>query len=112
MEIQETDGSTLEITDKIPLERVIIEENLKKYHQTKGACPWLGDPRLYIYIGAFGEVPRIESIPDGTYVCPYNTNQSVKKFLRHLQCPITVSDQEPPTFMIMDDYREPWKIVK
>ena len=33
----QTNGRTLEITYKIPLEKVIIEENLKNYHQTKGA---------------------------------------------------------------------------
>ena len=32
---QQTNITTLEITEKIPTEKVIIEENLKKYHQTK-----------------------------------------------------------------------------
>ena len=31
---QQTDSSTLKITDKTPLEEVIIEENVKNYHQT------------------------------------------------------------------------------
>ena len=43
---QQNDGRTLEITDKITLEKIIIEENLKKYHHTKGACPLLDDPSL------------------------------------------------------------------
>ena len=43
---QKPDGRTLEISDKIPLEKIIIEENLKKYHQTEGAFPLLDDPRL------------------------------------------------------------------
>ena len=43
---QQTDGRALEITDKIPLEKIIIEENLEKYHQTEGAFPLLDDPRL------------------------------------------------------------------
>ena len=34
---QQTYSSTLKITDKIPLEKVIISENLKTYHQTEGA---------------------------------------------------------------------------
>ena len=41
---QTTDGITLEITDKTPLEEVIIEDNVKKYHQTKGAFPLIDYP--------------------------------------------------------------------
>ena len=29
---QQTNGRTLEITDKIPLEKVVVTKNLKKYH--------------------------------------------------------------------------------
>ena len=36
---QQTDGSTLKITDKTPLENVVTAEKLKKYHQTEAACP-------------------------------------------------------------------------
>ena len=90
---QQTNGSTLEIIDKIPLEKVIIEENLKKYHQTKGAGPLLNDPLLYIYIGAFGEGLQVEAIMYSTYVLPDNTDQAAKTFLRHLHRPITVSNK-------------------
>ena len=75
---QQTDGSTLETTYKIPLEKIIIEENLKKYHHTKVYLPLLDDLWLYQYIGDFGEVPNVEAILDGTYVCPDNTDQEVK----------------------------------
>ena len=37
---------------------------------------------------------------------------TVKKFLRHLQCPWTVSDKEPPTLMSLAAYRESCKIFK
>ena len=43
----QTNINTLEITDKAPLEKVILSENLKEYHQTKRACPLLYNPRLY-----------------------------------------------------------------
>ena len=42
----QTDGRTLEITDKTPLEEVIIAENMKKHHQNKRACPLLDDPQF------------------------------------------------------------------
>ena len=77
---QQNGSSTLKITENIPPERVIIAENLKKYHQTEGACPLLNDPRLYLDIGAFGEGQQVEYILDNTYVCPENTNSSVKNY--------------------------------
>ena len=85
---------------------------MKKYHQTKGACPLIDDHCLYIYIGAFGEGPQVESILDGKYVFPDNTNQSVKIFMRHLKRPNTVLNKEYPTLMSLADYRQSWKTVK
>ena len=40
---QKNDSSTLKITDKTPLEKVIIAEKVKKYHQIEGSCPLLDD---------------------------------------------------------------------
>ena len=109
---QQTDGRTTEITDKIQLEKVIVEEKLKKYHQTKGACPLLDESWIFRNIGAFGEGPQVEAILDGTYVCPDNYYQAMKTFLKHLQRPNTVSNKEPPTLMSLAAYRESWKTVK
>ena len=67
---QQTDVDTLEITEKILQEKVIISENLKKYHKIKGDCPLIYDPCLYLDIRAFGEGPQVEDILDGKYVCP------------------------------------------
>ena len=78
---------------KIPQEKVIIAENLKKYHQTEGACPLLDDPCMYLDIRVFNEGPQVEDILYVTYVFPDNTNLEVKTFLRHLQCPKIVSDK-------------------
>ena len=64
----------MEIIDKIPLEKAIIEENLKNYHQNKGGHPLLDGHRLYRDIGAFGEGIQVEAILDGTYVFPDNTD--------------------------------------
>ena len=75
---QKTDVSTLEITDKIPLEKVIIAENFKGCHHTERACPLIHDPRLYSDIGAFVEVPQVEVIIYGTHICPDDTDPPVK----------------------------------
>ena len=51
---------------------------MKKYHQTELACPLIDDPQLYLFIGAFGEVPQVEAILYGTNVCPDDTDPEVK----------------------------------
>ena len=85
---------------------------MKKYHHTKGACPLLNDPQLYLDIEAFGEGPHVEDILDNTDVCPDNIYPAVKTLLIHQQRPKTVSDKELPTLMSLAAYRESWKIVK
>ena len=67
---QKNDGSTLEITDKIILEKVIITENLNKYHHNKGAFPFIDDSQLYLDLGAFGEGPQVKAVLDDTYFFP------------------------------------------
>ena len=67
---------------------------------------------MYLDIGAFVEVPHVEAILDGTYVCPNNTNQALNTFLRHLQRPNTVSNKEPSTLMSLATYIESWKTIK
>ena len=94
---QQTNGRTLEITYKIPLEKVLIEENPENYHQIKGACPLPNDPWLYRGIGAFRECPQVEAIIHHTYFFPYKTDQAVKTFLRHIQRLNTVSNKKPQT---------------
>ena len=103
---QQTNGITLTITDKTPLEKVIIVENMKEYHHNEGAFSLLDDPRLYLDIRAFDEGSQVEAILNGTYVYPDNTNPPVKTFLRHLQRPTTVSDKEPPTLMSLSAYKQ------
>ena len=76
--LQQTDGITLEIVDKTPLEKFIIEESVKTYHRTKVACPLLYEPQLYLDIWAIDEGPQVEAIIDGTYVCPDDPYPAVK----------------------------------
>ena len=85
---------------------------MRNYHQTKGACLLLDDPRFYSNIKALGEFTKEEAILDGTYVYTDDICPSVKTISRHLQQKLTVSGKEPPTLMSLDAYRESWKIVK
>ena len=93
-------------------QKVIIAENVKFFHQNKGACPLLDGPQLYSDIRDFGSVTQVESILDSMCICPDNTYLAVKTFLRHLKLPTTVSDKEPPTLMGLAAQREAWKIFK
>ena len=67
---------------------------------------------MYRNIGAFGEGPQVEAILGGTYVFPNKTDQSVKKFLVHLQRPNSVSNKYPATLISLATYIESWKVVK
>ena len=89
---QQTDGITLEITNKMPLKKVIIAKKKENYHQTEEPCPLINDPWLYLDIEASSECPQVKAILEGTYVCLDNTYPYVKKYFRHLQLPTTVSD--------------------
>ena len=109
---KQTDGRILDITDKTPLEKLIISANVKKYHQTSVAFLLLDDPQLYSDISAFDEVPQVEAIIDGTYVCPDDTYPSVKTFLRQLKRPPTVSGKEPAILTSFTKYIAYWKKVK
>ena len=85
---------------------------MTKHHHTKGDCPLLDDPHLYLDIGDLYEGPQAESVIDGTYVCPDDIHPALKILLRHLKIPLIVSGKEPPTLMSLGTYRESCKIVK
>ena len=55
------DGSVKEFTDKVELEKAIISENIKKYHQTEATCP-LFNPMIYKEIGPIGTSPANKAI--------------------------------------------------
>ena len=78
---------------------------MKKYNQIKGDLQFLDDPQFYLDIRDFGEGPQVETISDGTYACPDNTDPSLKTFLRHVQRPTTVSDKEPPILISLVVYK-------
>ena len=42
--LEETDQGTRKITDKDEMEKVIINANKDKYHQTEDSCPFMKEP--------------------------------------------------------------------
>ena len=63
---QMADGTVMEYTDKATLEKEIIAENLKKYHQMEDSCPLFEQP-LHCEIGPLGNGAAKDRILDGTY---------------------------------------------
>ena len=85
--IQVRDGNCLrDITKKSEMEKIIIQENEKKYHQTKTTCPLL-QGQLLEDIGLLGKGPKVDSILDGTYQLPSDTSNNVKLWLKNLYIP-------------------------
>jgi hypothetical protein len=60
------DGETKELTRKSEMEREIIKENRKKFHQSEATCPFLQSP-LCEEFGSFGESKIAEEVMNGTY---------------------------------------------
>ena len=54
-------STSSELTSKLALESAVIQENLKKYHQTEATCPLFQDD-LYHVIGPCGNSPTVPDI--------------------------------------------------
>ena len=102
-------GKTIDVTDKSQMERLIIAENEKKYHQTETRCPLLHG-QLLADIGLLGEGPEVENILNGTYICPHDTPKAVKLWLENLYIPNR--DKRQATVQTLREYRSGWKRVK
>ena len=81
-----TEGnSVVEYTSQDDVERAIIQENEKKYHQIEdGGCQFLSDDFVAIF-GKYGEGPATEETLRGTLVPPASANQDTTDFLRACQ---------------------------
>ena len=74
------DGSKKEITEKAAMEKAIINENIKKFHQSEDTCPFLqGDLRQQM--GEYGETVEVERVLDGMYTCPSTNNNLTPLFI-------------------------------
>ena len=58
------DGKIKEISNQEGIEKAIIKENKKKYHQTEGVCPFLREPLRQIF-GDYGETDQVQSLLEG-----------------------------------------------
>ena len=105
----EKSGRTIDITDKEEMERLIISENEKKYHQTEESCPLLRG-QLLDDIGIKGDGPAVADILAGEYEYPEGTTQAVKLWLDNLYVPDL--HYKEPTIETIHEYRKGWKNAK
>ena len=73
-------GQVKEVTDKREMEQTIMQENVRKYHQTEATCPFMRDP-LRNHFGDYGIGPATEMLINGTYVPPEHETKQTKLFL-------------------------------
>jgi sensor c-di-GMP phosphodiesterase-like protein len=74
------DGRTIELTTREEVEKAIMEENERKFHQTEGGSQLLS-ARFVRDIGKFGDGPAVPEVLAGTYVYPPETTDATKDFL-------------------------------
>ena len=60
------DGRTTELTQRDKVEKAVMAENERKFHQTEGGSQLLSD-RFVQDIGKFGNGPAVADILEGTY---------------------------------------------
>jgi hypothetical protein len=72
--------------DREELERQIIQENEKKYHQTEGNCP-LMEGQLFQHLGTTANTNWATQIIQGMYNGPPDVNQYTMAFLQACQQP-------------------------
>ena len=106
-EIEHSDGTKEVLTEKLDLEKAIVEENESKYHQIDLVCP-LTNGQLLRDIGWFGEGPCVDDILKGTYHPPQGTDKDTKEFLREIGH--SCVDPLPP--QTIKEYRSAWKVCR
>jgi hypothetical protein len=72
-----------EYEDQATVERLIMENNLARFHLTEDTPPMM-EP-LLLELGYLANTEAAERILAGNYVCPPGTDQYTQEFLKYLQ---------------------------
>mmetsp|Transcript_17146 Transcript_17146/g.32461 ORF Transcript_17146/g.32461 Transcript_17146/m.32461 type:complete len:594 (+) Transcript_17146:248-2029(+) len=104
--VTNTKGQKRLVTDKDTLEKVIMEENEKKFHQTEDCCP-LMKGQLLDDIGLYANGPRVSDILSGRYITPPGTGSATKTFLTACKQPTTFSPS-PYNYYSKENYIKAW----
>jgi Reverse transcriptase (RNA-dependent DNA polymerase). len=101
-------GKKVELVQKEDVERCILQENERKYHQTEGTGQ-LQRGQLLHDLGAMGEGQKVEALLNGHYAPPMGTSRHTKDFLRVMKTPPDISPVPPITF---HEFQVGWKKAK
>lgn len=98
------------VSDKDTLEKVIIQENERKFHQTEGQCP-LTEGQLLHDIGLCATGPSVPDILSGSYKFPSGTTKSTRAFLQACSRP---QDFNLPSLdhLSFQHYKKSWNIAR
>lgn len=109
VEVHTADGIK-EITEKEEIERVCMDENDDKYHQTNNT-PCLQQP-LRELLGRVGETEFAQSILDGTFVAPDNTDPYVIELFKELKRDDRIEGETMKAEITSDMFVTGWKKMK
>ena len=98
-----------EVTKKEEMEKYIVAENEKKFHQTEGRCPLLHG-QLYKDLGAMGDGPRVCDVLDGSYIPPAGTSPETVSWLQRMKIKDPARLRTIRTSIL--DFQRGWKLVK
>ncbi len=109
--VKNPDGTVSSISKKEELEKAIINENIKKYHQCENT-PFFREPLVRDF-GRFGEGPCTQQVADGTYNIPPNVDPVTADFLRECkQSPQVREEGEYPLPRSPQDFQQYWNKMK
>jgi hypothetical protein len=104
--ITSPDGRSTELTQRDEVEKAVMADNERKFHQTEGGSQLLSD-RFVRDIGKFGDGLAVEEILAGTYAHPTESTEATKNSLRACQRPANLVER--PTESVVSRY---WHLVK
>ena len=101
-------GNAVEITEKVPMEKVMADVTETKFHASEKYCPLMFG-QLFDDIGSLGFGPKVKDILDGSYIPPPGTPEGTRLFLKHMKRPVLTS---PIPNHTLDSFRKRWKRCK
>ena len=98
------------ISDKIQMEKAIINENKSKYHQTEDSCPFMDLP-LSQHFGEMGIGPMTEQLLKGEYKVPSSVTPQTKEYLELCRLPSEELYINPMT-RSLEYFQKSWRKMK
>ena len=110
IEVEQEDGSTIELTNRNDIERVCLHENFKKYSQTANTI-CMQEP-LRSLLGKTGETSFSARILDGTAILPPGTPVYTKELFQQLQRNPASKTSTFQSHLSSTDFKSGWEKMK